>query len=87
MFDLGGLATNNELAPEASDRLLEAYFETPLTAAVKRQAQAMRCASLMREALWSMVSELHSTIDFDYGRYTEENLGRFEAAWRDFDGG
>ena len=26
----------------------------------------MKCASLLREAMWSMVSELHLTVDFDY---------------------
>jgi hypothetical protein len=28
-----------------------------------------------------MVSELHSTLDFDYAAYTAENLRRFEAAY------
>ena len=44
----------------------------------------MKCASLLRETLWSMVSELHSTLDFDYRAYTAENLRRFEAAWDAF---
>jgi hypothetical protein len=45
---------------------------------------AMLCASLLREAMWSMVSESRSTIDFDYVSYTDENLRRFEAAWAEF---
>ena len=44
----------------------------------------MKCASLLREAMWSMVSELTSTLDFDYAAYTADNLGRFEAAWTAF---
>jgi hypothetical protein len=40
----------------------------------------MKCASLMRESLWSMVSELHSALDVDYPAYTAENLRRFEGA-------
>ena len=36
---------------------------------------------VLRETLWSLVSEVHSTIDFDYITYSEENLARFEAAW------
>ena len=44
----------------------------------------MRCASLLREALWGGVSEHHSTLDFDYVAYTEDYLGRFERAWADF---
>ena len=41
----------------------------------------MKCASALREAMWSMVSEIHSEIDFDYVAYTAENLERFERAW------
>ena len=44
----------------------------------------MRCASLLREAMWSMVSEIHSTLDFDYSTYSDENLGRFEDSWVEF---
>ncbi len=38
----------------------------------------------MRESLWSMVSEVHSRIDFDFEAYTAENLARFERAWSNF---
>jgi hypothetical protein len=41
----------------------------------------MNVASLLRETMWSMVSELHSTVDFNYSAYTTENLRRFEAAY------
>jgi hypothetical protein len=44
----------------------------------------MTAASLLRETMWSMVSEIHSTVDFDYGAYTAENLRRFEAAYAAF---
>lgn len=81
LFDLGGLASNNELAVEQEKWLLEAYFERPIDGDLWRRYQAMKCASLLREALWSMVSELHSTIDFDYAAYTADNLERFERAY------
>jgi hypothetical protein len=41
----------------------------------------MKCASLLRETMWSMVSELTSEIDFDYSAYTAENLARLNSAW------
>ena len=44
----------------------------------------MKCASLLRESMWSMVSEIHSSLEFDYAAYTAENLARFEAAYADF---
>lgn len=84
LFDLGGLASNNELDPDDERWLLETYFDMPADDSLLRRYQAMKCASLMREALWSMVSEVHSEIDFDFGVYTRDNLDRFERAWQDF---
>lgn len=84
LFDLAGLASNNELSPAQETWLLENYFETPLTGELNRKYHAMKCASLLRETMWSMVSEIHSDIDFDYADYTEQNLSRFRAALSDF---
>ena len=81
LFDLGNLCSNNEVAPEDEDWLLEAYFERPLDADLRRRYRAMKCASLLRETLWSMVSEIHSTLDFDYAAYTSDYLARFERAF------
>ncbi len=85
LFDLGGLASNNELPPADHAWLLEAYYERPLDDALRRRAAAMLTASLLREAMWSMVSEVHSTLDFDFVAYTTENLARFERAWAEFE--
>ena len=38
----------------------------------------MKCASLLRETMWSMVSEIKSSIDFDYSNYTKENLDKYQ---------
>lgn len=84
LFDLGGLASNNELSPEAERLMLELYYEKPLTDALRRRYEAMKCASLLRETMWSMISEIHSRIDFDYAAYTAENLARFERAYAAF---
>jgi thiamine kinase-like enzyme len=81
LFDLGGLASNNELAPGLEERFLELYFDAPVTDELRGRYRAMKCASLLREAMWSMVSELHLAIDFDYQAYTAENLARFEHAY------
>ena len=81
LFDLGGLAANNDLDAEAERWLLERYFGTPSGEARIASYAAMKCASALREAMWSMASEIHSEIDFDYVAYTRENLERFERAW------
>lgn len=84
LFDLGGLATNNGLDGALERRLLELYFGEPADDALWRRYSAMKCASLMRETLWSMVSEIHSALDFDYAAYTSGNRARLEAALDDF---
>jgi thiamine kinase-like enzyme len=84
LFDLGGLASNNGLSEEQERWLLETYFEAPLEDALWHRYQAMKCASLLRETMWSMVSEIHSTLDFDYAAYTRENHARFKAAFDAF---
>lgn len=81
LFDLGGLASNSQLSAAQEQAMLELYYDKPLTPELFRRYEAMKCASLIRETMWSMVSEIHSTIDFDYAAYTAENLARFERAY------
>ena len=81
LFDLGGLVSNNELDAGRERWLIERYFGSPPGEGLLASYAAMKCASLLREAMWSMASELHSEIDFDYAAYTTENLERFERAW------
>lgn len=83
LFDLGGLASNCELSPKQEIWLLENYYEAPVTDELQCRYRAMKCASLLRETMWSMVSEIHSEIDFDFATYTAENLARFERAYQD----
>ena len=84
LFDLGGLASNSELSPEQAERALSLYFGKPVDDQLRRRAAAMTAASLLRETMWSMVSGIHSTVDFDYAAYTAENLRRFEAAYASY---
>jgi thiamine kinase-like enzyme len=86
LFDLGGLASNSEFSLEQAEAALSLYFGKPVDDALRRRAAAMTAASLLRETMWSMVSEIYSTVDFDYGAYTAENLRRFEAAYAAFQG-
>ena len=77
MFDLAGLASNAQFDGTLDEALLRLYFgERPSTAMLRSHA-AMKCASLLREAMWSMVSELHLALPgVDYAAYTQENLNR-----------
>ena len=84
LFDLANLCSNNEVAPSDEIGLIESYFERKADADLRHRYHAMKCASLLRETMWSMISEIHSTLDFDYAAYTAENLARFEQALGDF---
>ncbi len=84
LFDLGGLASNNEFNEPQEKWLLETYFEKPLNDELWQRYQAMKCASLLRETMWSMVSEIHSKLDFDFASYTAENLQKFEKSFEEF---
>ena len=80
LFDLANLAGNNGLGPDEEAFMLESYFGRPASADLWRRYGAMKCASLLREAMWSMVSEIHSKLDFDYAAYTADYLDRFAQA-------
>ncbi len=81
MFDLAGIASNAAMDEEASRALLAAYFDRAPDAGLIRAHEAMQCASLLRETMWSLVSELFlSTPGVDYAAYTAENLARLESA-------
>jgi len=80
LFDLANLATNNALSEVQQEWLLEAYFEKLVTDDLRHRFHAMSAASLLREAMWSMVSEIQSTVDFDYVAYSDEFYGRFNRA-------
>jgi thiamine kinase-like enzyme len=85
LFDLGGLASNSGFSAGEERVLLETYHDAPLTGALWRRHAAMKCASLLRETMWSMVSERTSSLDVDYAAYTAQNLAAFRAALDEFD--
>jgi len=84
LFDLANLSSNNALSAEQEDRILETYYQHPVTDGLRRRLAAMKCVSLLRETLWSIVSEIHSDLDFDYVNYTGKNISRFENAYKAF---
>jgi thiamine kinase-like enzyme len=86
LFDLGNLASNNSLSTSQVEFLLASYDGRAPDPARRRAFVAMTAASLLREAMWSMVQEIHSMLPIDYVAYTTENLARFEAAWSAFAG-
>ena len=81
MFDLANVASNAGMSAEETIAFLQAYFSSPPDETLLRAHAAMQCASLLREVMWALVSELHrDTPDVDYAAYAEENLARLRLA-------
>ncbi|MBL4811083.1 MAG: phosphotransferase family protein [Rhodobacteraceae bacterium] len=84
LFDLGGLASNAGLSAAKERHMLELYFDQPASDALMHRYHAMKCASLLRETMWSMVSEITSQLDEDFAAYTATNLTRFRQSYAAF---
>ena len=85
LFDLGGLSSNNNFSLKEEINLLENYFECSVNDKLLFQYNSLKCASLLRETMWSMVSELTSKIEFDYINYTQVNLSKFTQEYKNLD--
>jgi thiamine kinase-like enzyme len=83
LFDLANLSSNNNLSHAQSEGLLEGYFGASLTPGLRRAHAAMEAASLLREALWSLVSATQLKVPgVDYQAYAEANFVKFDSALR-----
>lgn len=81
MFDLANLSSNNNFSDDNSAQLLDAYFGRAPTDVVLRSHAAMEAASLLREALWSLVSVSHlDRPGVDYAAYAHENFAKLETS-------
>jgi thiamine kinase-like enzyme len=78
-FDLGNFAVNHELEPAGERVLLEAYAGECREADLAR-LRLMRLMSDFREAMWGVVQQGISTLDFDFRAYAEKHFDRFQAA-------
>jgi thiamine kinase-like enzyme len=83
LFDLGAMA-NCGLSSAQERRMLTTYFGSSPDDGLWHRYMAMKAASALREAMWSMVSEVHSTLPVDYAAYTAANLATYHAAYAAF---
>jgi thiamine kinase-like enzyme len=74
-FDLGNLTVNNELDADSETALLEAYFGA-VTPRGRARLALMKIMSDLREAMWGVVQQGISTIDFDYVGYARQHFDR-----------
>jgi thiamine kinase-like enzyme len=76
-FDLANFSVNHELGPDEDDELLRAYFGARSAAAAAALA-AMRFMSDFREAMWGVVQQGISELDFDFAAYAQRHFERLE---------
>jgi len=79
MFDLANLSSNGSFTAADDAALLDAYFDGRVTAELRAAFEAMKAASVLREALWAMVSDVHlKTPGVDYQAHAREYLKRLD---------
>ncbi|HEV8563888.1 MAG TPA: phosphotransferase [Actinomycetota bacterium] len=74
-FDLGNLSINNGLSPDAQEMLLRLYF-AEVADEHRARLGLMRIMSDFREAMWGVVQQGLSTLDFDYVEYGDKHFRR-----------
>ena len=74
-FDLGNLAVNNGLTPQAQETLLSLYFGS-VNDVHRARLALMRVMSDFREAMWGVVQQGISTLDVDYVAYADTHFSR-----------
>ena len=80
-FDLGNFAVNNGLDADAEAEMILAYFGQVTPPRLAR-LRLMRVMSDFREAMWGVVQQGISTLDFDYVAYAEAHFERLLRAAR-----
>jgi thiamine kinase-like enzyme len=79
-FDLGNFAVNNELGPAEEEAFLSAYLGAPAAAGDLAAMRLMRLMSDFREAMWGVVQQAISDLDFDFKEYATKHFDRLLAA-------
>jgi thiamine kinase-like enzyme len=84
-FDLANFTVNNGLGGDESTELLRAYFGD-VTPVHERSLVLMCFMSDFREAMWGVVQQALSDLDFDFPAYADQHFERLErtAAERSF---
>jgi thiamine kinase-like enzyme len=81
-FDLANFSVNHELSDEENAILLETYAGE-LRAGDLAALRLMRFMSDFREAMWGVVQQAVSELDFDFADYAREHFARLEATAAD----
>jgi len=83
-FDLGNISVNNDFSVDDDTALIETYFavcDEPRLARVR----LMRAVSDWREAMWGVVQQTVSDLDFDFAAYADAHVARMlDSDWEEW---
>jgi thiamine kinase-like enzyme len=81
-FDFGNFAVNHQLSEDDEARLLAAYFGR-VAGAQQARLRLMRVMSDFREAMWGVLQQAISDLDFDFSAYASKHFDRLLAGAAD----
>jgi thiamine kinase-like enzyme len=81
-FDFGNFAVNHQLTEDDEASLLMAYFGR-VAAAQHARLRLMRLMSDYREAMWGVLQQAISELDFDFAGYASKHFDRLLAGVAD----
>ena len=81
-FDLANFAVNHQLNDEQDRLLLTLYFGEATTKQLAR-LKLMKVMSDFREAMWGMVQQGISTLDFDFRGYADKHFARMTGSFEE----
>lgn len=81
-FDLANFSAHHELSDEQILELLDAYFDNPLPKHFAR-LKLMQCMSDFREAMWGVLQQGISELDFDFRGYANQFFDKLTARFKD----
>ena len=74
LTDLASLSKHGELNQNEENYILEQYYGESVTSQLMCQLNIIKCASILREILWSMIAEIKLPINYDFNDYTHKTL-------------
>ena len=78
LTDLDSLSKHGELNQNEENYILEQYYKDSVSSKLVCQLNIIKCASIIREILWSMIAEIKLPIDYDFNNYTHKTLEKYK---------
>ena len=77
ILDLANLSKNNQFNEDEDNFMLSEYFKNTISLSLRYNFQALKCAALLREIMWSLRAEIKSKKNFNYKSYADKIYTRY----------